>query len=151
MAGRVGGGSSQGCLALRSIAYHCHLICPSLHHHHPSPPPTLPPPLLLFSGAEGCRENEGQAEIQADRMMECAALMNRIRGERREEEVSVEMEEKTTANKDQQEGKWTDSKYQVTKKQSVREAKPHGLRQIYSKSCEVSRYTSDRLEKQNKQ
>lgn len=84
-------------------------------------------------------------------MMECAALMNRIRGEKRGEEVSVEMEQKTTANKDQQEGKWTDSKYQVTKKQSVRGAKPRSLPRIYSKFCEVSRHTSDILVKQNKE
>lgn len=51
-------------------------------------------------------------------MMECAVLMNRIRGEKRGEEIRAEMEQKTKANKDQQEEKWPDSKYQVTKKQT---------------------------------
>lgn len=85
-----GGGSSLGCLALRSIAYHCQLICPSL----PLPvsfflPPSLPPSCC---GAERCRENEGQTEIWGDRMMECAPLMNRIREEEEGEEVGPEME-----------------------------------------------------------
>lgn len=44
-------------------------------------------------------------------MMECAALVNRIREEKEGEEVSKEMELKTKTNKDQQEGKLNDSKY----------------------------------------
>lgn len=83
-----GGGSSLGCLALRSIAYHCHLICPSLSLS-PFLSRSFPP---SRSGAERCGENEGQTEIPGDRMMECAPLMNRIREEKEGEEVSAEME-----------------------------------------------------------
>lgn len=43
-----GRSSSLGCLALGSIAYHCHLICPSLPLLLPPPSPTLFLSLFLF-------------------------------------------------------------------------------------------------------
>lgn len=77
---------------------------------HPLSPTVSPCAPRLYSATERQGENEGQTQIQADRMMECAAFMNRIREEKEGEEVSAEMELETKANKDQQEGKSNDSK-----------------------------------------
>lgn len=56
--------------------------------------PFLSSPALLQSGGK-----EGQTEIRADRMMECAPLPNRIRGEKEGEEVGADVAFKTNKGK----------------------------------------------------
>lgn len=60
----------------------------------PLSPPSLSSPALLQRGGK-----EGQTEIRADRMMECAPLPNRIRGEKEGEEVGVDVAFKTNKGK----------------------------------------------------
>lgn len=91
------GGVPPGCLALSSIAYHCHLICPSLLP--PSRSPHSSPLLSRSAAAERSGGKEGQTEIRADRMMECAPLLNRIRGEKEGEEVGADVAFKTNKGK----------------------------------------------------